>query len=364
LALKEISFNLPDMATNLKTFFFCLFLLQFGIAFSQVGGKGIYKFVDLPPSSRTASLGGNLISVKDDDVTLAIQNPSLLNESMDNHLALSYIDYLADINFGSVAYAHKFDSINTGMIGMQYINYGTFTRADENGNELGTFTAGEYNLFAGYSRQWKNFSYGGQLKLIYSDFVDGYTSIGAMVDIAGTYSNPKSGLTAGLVFKNIGYEFKPYATTREPTPFEIQLGASIKPKHMPVRFSVALTHLETPDMTYINTEAPQAIDLATGKPIVTQISVGDKIFRHFVFGAEILISKNFNLRVGYNVQRRQEMMIPDNKGMVGYSFGAGIRINKFHISYGRSVFSLAGGSNTFTITSNLSEFYKKESSKQ
>jgi hypothetical protein len=350
------------MARNIKSIFCVLFLFKLSISSAQIGGQGVFKFVDLPPSSRTASLGGNLISVKDDDVTLAIQNPSLLNASMDNHLALSYIDYLADINFGSVAYAHKFDSINTGMIGMQYINYGTFIRADEAGNELGTFTAGEYNLFTGYSRQWKRFSYGGQLKLIYSDFVDGYTSFGAMVDIAGTYSNPDKGFTLALVLKNIGYQIKPYAYTHEPVPFEIQIGASVKPRHMPVRFSAALVHLETPDMTYINTEAPQTIDLATGQPIVQKISFGDKVFRHFVFGAEILISKNFNLRVGYNVQRRQELMIPDNKGTVGYSFGAGIRINKFHISYGRSVYSLAGGSNTFTITSNLSEFYRKGNS--
>jgi hypothetical protein len=348
------------MVGNRKFTLLFAFLLPVFISSAQIGGNGIFKFVNLPPSSRTASLGGNLISVKDDDLTLAIQNASLLNRTMDNHLALSYIDYMAGINFGSVAYAHSFDSLNTGMIGMQYINYGTFVRADENGNVLGTFSAGEYNLFAGFSRQWKKFSYGGQLKLVYSSFADNYTALGAMADISGTYYDPDKGFTAALVFKNIGYEFKPYFDLREPTPFEIQLGFSEKLKHMPVRFSMILTHLETPDMTYINTEAPPTIDLATGKPIPQTISFGDKIFRHFVFGAEILISKNFNLRVGYNVERRQEMMIPDNKGAVGYSFGAGIRINKFHISYGRSVYSLAGGSNTFSITSNLSEFTRRE----
>jgi len=356
LALRVFYFNLRDMARNLQlSLVFIALFAMFG-AKAQIGGTGIYQFVDLAPSSRISSLGGNLISVKDDDPTLAIQNPSLLNASMDNHLALSYLDYLAGVNFGSVIYAHSFDSINTGSIGMQYINYGTFTRADENGNITGSFTAGEYNLFAGFSRQWKKFSYGGQLKLIYSTLVDNYSSLGAMVDISGTYADPDKGFTAALLFKNMGYEITKYADVREPTPFEIQLGFSEKLKHMPIRFSVILTHLESPDMTYINTNAPQTIDLATGKPIVQTISLGDKIFRHFVFGAEILISKNFNIRVGYDVQRRQELMIPDDKGVVGYSIGAGIRINKFHISYGLAVYSLAGSSNTFTITSNLSEF--------
>ena len=133
---------------------------------------------------------------------------------------------------------------------------------------------------------------------------------------------------------------------------------------MPIRFSVILTHLETPDMTYINTNAAQTINLATGLPIVQNITLADKVFRHFIFGAEILVSQNFNIRLGYNVERRQELSIPNDKGTVGYSIGAGIRINKFHISYGLTEYSLAGASNTFTITSNLSEFTQRSSPKQ
>ncbi len=343
------------MTGNLKSICVAICVLSVSSALGQIGGNGIMKFVDLAPSSRVAALGGNVISVKDDDLTLAIQNPSLLNESMDNHFAISYIDYLAGINFGSLAYAHAYDSINTGMIGMQYINYGTFTAADVNGNITGTFSAGEYNFFAGYSRQWHNFSYGGQLKMIYSN-LDQYNSYAACIDLSGTYFDKPKGFTAAVVFRNIGYQFKPYSDIREPMPFEIQAGVSEKPAHMPIRFSVILTHLETPDMTYINTNAPQTIDLATGQPIVQTITVGDKIFRHFVFGAEIIISKNFNIRLGYNVERRQELSIPTDMGLVGYSIGAGIRVNRFHISYGLSGYSLAGSSNTFTITTNLSDF--------
>jgi|SRR6185437_10516837 len=344
------------MTRNPRNLFVVICLLSFTEIHAQIGGTGIMKFVDLPPSSRTASLGGNLISVKDDDVTLAIQNPSLLNESMDNHFAISYIDYLAGSNIGSIVYAHSFDSINTGMIGMQYINYGTFIGADPNGDLTGNFTAGEYNLFAGYSRQWrKYFSYGGQLKLLYSDLYIA-NSIAAEIDLSGTYK--KKGFTAAVVFKNIGYQIKPYEDVREPMPFEIQAGVSEKPEHMPVRFSMILTHLETPDMTYINTNAPVTTDLATGQPIVKKITFGDKVFRHFVFGAEILISKNFNIRVGYNVERRQELSIATDMGLVGYSIGAGIRVNRFHISYGLAGYSLAGASNTFTITTNFSDFKK------
>ncbi|MDQ3073756.1 MAG: hypothetical protein M3Q97_10895, partial [Bacteroidota bacterium] len=68
-------------------------------------------------------------------------------------------------------------------------------------------------------------------------------------------------------------------------------------------------------------------------------------------------SQNFNLRIGYNHQRRKEMTIENNRGAVGYSFGVGLRVSKFHLSYGRSVYHLAAASNTFTITTDLSQIF-------
>ena len=336
----------------------CLFSLY---AHAQIGVYGIYKFVNLAPSSRIASLGGNLISVKDDDVTLAIQNPSLLNKSMSNHFAISYLDYLAGTNFGSLVYARNFDSSGrniTAMAGMQYINYGEFVRADEAGNKLGTFSAGEYNFFVGASRQWKRFSYGGQLKFIYSQY-DVYKSSGAAVDLSGTYYNPIKRFTAALVVKNMGFQFQTYDKVREPLPFEVQAGISIWPKQMPFRFSVIAHDLNRMNMTYRDTNLSTKTDFNTGVTSVVVPPFSEQIFRHLIFGVEVIISKNFNLRVGYNHEMRKEMTIENNRGLVGYSFGAGFRVNRFHISYGRSLYSVAGGTNTFTITTNFNDFMKQ-----
>ncbi|MGZ5283633.1 MAG: type IX secretion system protein PorQ, partial [Bacteroidia bacterium] len=100
------------------------------------------------------------------------------------------------------------------------------------------------------------------------------------------------------------------------------------------------------------------IDLATGEIKVDEPSFADKLGRHINFGAEILISKNFHLRAGYNHQRRKEMSIPDRRGFVGYSYGFGFRVSKFNISYGRAAYHIGGASNTFTMTSNLSQWMK------
>ncbi|GAJ03981.1 unnamed protein product, partial [marine sediment metagenome] len=46
---------------------------------TQVGGKSTYQFLNLPVSARAASLGGKINSIKDNDLSLAFYNPSLLN---------------------------------------------------------------------------------------------------------------------------------------------------------------------------------------------------------------------------------------------------------------------------------------------
>jgi hypothetical protein len=344
--------------------FFCLFIALSIGAKAQIGGTGIYKFMNLPPSSRTASLGGTQISVKDEDVSLGIQNPALLNPQMHNHVQMSFIDYMTDIHLGSFAYARSFDSSKvTGMAGIQFINYGSFRRMDERGNDLGTFTAAEYNIFAGASKTWRRYSYGIETKLLYST-LEHYNSFGIGFDLGGAYEDTARGLMIGAVVRNIGFQIKPYADMREPLPFEVQLGASLKPEHMPIRFSILAHDLQKPNLTYENPDELKQTDLLTGEVINEKIPFSEKIARHFNFGAEILITKNFNVRVGYNHERRKEMVVEDGKrGAVGFSYGFGFKVSKFVVSYGRSNYHIAGGSNTFTLSSNLSEVFRKKAAR-
>ena len=69
--------------------------------------------------------------------------------------------------------------------------------------------------------------------------------------------------------------------------------------------------------------------------------------------------------MGYNHQRRQELKLKEDSksGMVGFSFGFGIKIKKFQFDFARSIYSLAGASNHIGITTKLSDFVKKEAEK-
>ena len=335
--------------------------------FCQVGGNNTYEFLNLVSSAKVAALGGEVISIKDDDLNLAWHNPSLLNSEMHNHLTLSFVDYFSDINYGSVIYSRTYEKYGSFSAGMQYLHYGTFKEADETGNILGEFTADDYTLNLGWGRGIDSmFSIGANLKMIYSSYyLYEYNSFGIAFDLAGTYHNAKRQLTCAVVIKNTGVQIKAYRKkNREPLPFEIQLGVSKRLKHAPFRLSVIARNLEKWDLTYTDpNNSPSTFDPLTGEEIKQKKKIGDKIMRHFVFGGEFLLTKNFNIRFGYNYKRRKELQVATKRALTGFSWGVGLKVSKFHISYGRASYHLVRGTNHFTITTNLSEFYSKADAK-
>ena len=332
------------------------------LATAQIGGDHTYDFLNIPVSARVGALGGNLISVKDDDPNLSVDNPSLLNPEMNSTLSLTYIDYFADINYGYVSYVKDMKKYGTFSSGIKYINYGNFTETDEGGNELGNFTAGEYAFILGWGKALDtSWSVGANLKPVYSSLYQ-YNSFGIATDLGVTYYNPVRQFTASAVIKNMGMQLKPYVEgNREPLPFEVQMGVSKRLKHMPLRVSVIATHLEQWDLTYddsTSTNTNNTTVLENNVETEPKKNYLDKAMRHVVVGAEFVPSKSFNLRFGFNYKRRKELALTNRPGMVGFSWGMGIRVKKFHLSYGSARYHLAGSTNHFTLTTKISEFYR------
>lgn len=308
------------------------------------------------------ALGGSSISHRDDDVSLAYQNPALLNKEMDKRLSLTFNDYFAGINVGYAAYGFHLPKLGTFHAGMQYVDYGSFDRADLTGEIVGQFQAGEYCFTAGWGRSIDSlFSVGANLKTIYSAF-DQYTSFGMAVDLGASYLSRNKLFEMGITVKNFGKQFTTYVPgVQESLPFELQFGASARLAHLPLRFSIVGHNLQQPDISFREARFPeQEIDPLSGDTIYNKISVANKIFRHAIFGAELNLSKAITLRAGYNYQRRQEMKVASRFGTVGISWGIGIKVYKFRMEYSRSAYHLAGSPNHFTLSAKLSEFYRKQ----
>jgi hypothetical protein len=342
-----------------------LFTLIFtpGLVSGQVGGKGTYQFLNLPNSARIAALGGNFLAINDDDITLTLANPSLINEKMHNQLGISFVEYYTDINYGFAQYSRTFEKAGSFVGTMQYIDYGKFQETDEAGVQYGYFNAGEYALNVGWGRKLTpRWSVGSNLKFIYSS-LESYNSFGMAVDVAGSYFSKDELFDASLIFRNIGYQIVAYHSgNHEPLPFEIQGGLSKKFKHIPFRFSALFTHLEKWDVRYENPVNPSGgIDPVTGEP--NEISgideFADNLMRHIIIGGEITIAKVLSLRGSYNYQRRQEMKVPEKLSTIGFSWGFGMRVKQFQFSYARSAYHLVGSPNFVTVMVDLDGFGKK-----
>ncbi len=341
----------------LKKIGFLLSIISGVLSHAQTGGNNTYEFLNLSSSARVAALGGHQIALKDNDPFLAFDNPSLLNKEMDNKLALNYVNYISDIGSGFASYTKSFENVGTFSGAIKFIDYGQFTETDNAGNEIGDFSAGEYAFVIGYARELDtNFSVGGNIKAIYSNFYD-YNSVGAAVDISATYLSLDRNFTMALVAKNIGRQITSFNEEDESLPFEIQYGLTKRFKNVPIRLGLVLHNLQQWDLSYDNPNDDQESSILNDP---TQEENDNKFLdnlgRHVILNTEFLVSENFNIRFGYNYLRRAELKIDEELGSVGFSWGLGFRINKFHLSYGRSAFHQAAATNTFSVSTRLSDF--------
>lgn len=323
---------------------------------AQSGGNNTFEFLNLVAPARIAALGGNAIATRSDDITLITQNPALLSAQMDQQVSLSYVGYIAGIRYGNVMMAKNFNQTGNFAFNFHYVSYGTFDETSATSEKMGTFNSGEYAFNLCWSKALdSSFYIGTNLKYILSSLGDN-SSDGIAADVGMNWYSEKKFLSASVVVKNFGRQLKTYAgSEREDLPFEIQAGISKQLPKAPFRFSLIAQQLQKFDLTYSD-PTQSGIDPLTGESRAEKITFRDKLVRHLILNAEILFSKNFNARIGYNFLRRNELGFPEKKGLSGISLGLGFRVNRFQFSYAYSVFNTAAGSNHFTITTNIKSF--------
>ncbi|MBR9846499.1 MAG: type IX secretion system protein PorQ [Algicola sp.] len=333
------------------TTFICLFTTF--VFYAQVGGESTFQFLNLVSSPRQAALGGKVITNYDYDVTSGLFNPASINAEMDNQLAVNYSSYLGGISYGTAAYAYTWDRhVQTLHIGMTYINYGEFDGYDLNGVSTGTFTGNEAALSAGYAYQipYSDFYIGANFKMITSK-LEQYNSIGVAADFGAMYINERLDFRAALSVRNFGTQIVTYAGLNEKLPLEISLGLSQTLENMPLRWHLTFENLQRWPLSFSN-PARATTDLDGNQ---TQEKVGflNELMRHTVIGAELFPERGFNIRMGYNFRRAEELRIEDQRNFSGLSFGIGIKLNKMRFSYTHARYTSASNTSFFGLQIDL-----------
>jgi hypothetical protein len=237
-------------------------------------------------------------------------------------------------------------------LGIQHIGLGSIDGYDDTGNLTLSFSSAETAITLGHSRKAGNFQMGVNMKLVSSNIAS-YRSNALLFDIGGVFVHPNKQLNIGMAIKNVGVVFNDYTEESDSKPpLDVQIGATFKPEHMPLRFSFTAYQFANSgdDIAYYELDNRLQQDEPGGF---------DKMARHFVIGTELLISDNVNFRLGYNHLVRKELRLDAKSGGAGISYGFMFRVKAVEFAYSRGGYHVAGGAHHFTMTFNTNKMLRR-----
>lgn len=276
--------------------------------------RSAYNFLRLPVSAHAAALGGDNITIIDDDQMLIFSNPALLASVSDKTISLSYMNYMAGTSMAGAAFNRVVKEKASWAASAQYIGYGTMKQTGTDGTQQGEFSAKDIAVAGYFSYMLSERIVGGITAKFVTSYIGNYSSIGMGVDLGLNYYDPDHDWSVSLVGKNLGGQLKAYDDEYDPMPIDIQLGVSKRFAHTPFRVSATLVDLNHWNYKFTN---------------------------HLVVGIDAALSESIWLGAGYNFRRANEMNIDDADGGgthgAGLSFGAGLNLQRFklNIAYGK-----------------------------
>jgi hypothetical protein len=290
--------------------------------------QNTYEFLRLDMSARASALGGSFVS-NNDDPDVIFYNPAGIQLLEENPVSFSFVKHLLDINLASLSYSTEYEGIGRFGAAVKYINYGSFTEADEFGNRGSEFGAGEAVFLLGYANELDpNFYYGVNAKFIYSG-IEKYSSTAVGFDIGLHYAVPVQNINVGFSVLNLGTQISSYIDTKEELPLDMVIGISKRLEYLPLKLSL--------DFHKLNEEREDFFER----------------FKAFTIGAEFTLSKPLRLRFGYDNEKRNELKIGSFAGIAGFNVGLGIHISEYRFDYGFSSMGAIGALHRISLSTIL-----------
>ncbi len=299
--------------------------------------SAVFNFLRLPLSAHAAALGGNNISLIEDDITLAYHNPALLTNVSDNTLNLNYMTYITDSKVAGAMYNKVFGERSVGAVAARYVDYGSFEGYDENNIATGSFNAKDIEVKLMYSYLLTDQLSGGVSGKFITSKYESYSSVALGVDLGLNYYNEEENFSASLTFNNLGGQVKAFDDKSEKLPFDIQFGLTKRFAHAPLRLSVTLNNLNHWSKKYFYN--------ADG----SEDKFSELLFKHAIFGADLLLGENLTVSLGYNYRISQEISVAGSK-WDGISAGAQLAIKRVKLGASYSKLHVSSSSLLFNIS--------------
>lgn len=298
----------------MKRAFTALILMSGLASVSAQVSQNVYNFLRLPVSAHAAALGGDNITVVDNDASLMFHNPALLSSVSDKTVGLNYMNYMSGANTASASFNRAMGDRATWAVSGQYVDYGKMKEVDADNVQRGDFSAKDIALTGYFSYLLTDRIAGGVASRVIASYIGDYNSVAVGVDLGLNYCDSGSGWSVSLLAKNLGGQLSAYDEEYEKMPFDLQFGVSKRLIGTPLRFSATLVDLNHTEYKFIN---------------------------HWVVGAEVLLSQTMWVGAGYNFRRANEMKTGDAENEsshgAGLSVGGGINLDRLqlNVAYGK-----------------------------
>ncbi len=273
-----------------------------------------FNFLRLPVSAHTAALGGDNITLVEDDETLIFENPALLSSVSDKTIALTYMNYMSGASVASASFNRVVKRRASWAASAQYANYGKMKEVDENNVQTGEFSAKDIAVAGYFSYMLTDKLVGGIAAKFITSYLGDYNAIGIGVDLGLNYYDADHNWSLSAVAKNLGGQVKAYHENYDPMPIDVQIGASKQLAHVPLRVSATLVDLNHWNYRFVN---------------------------HLVVGAELVFAPSIWVGAGYSFRRAYEMKVGSDGDQsshgAGWSFGGGVNLERFklNLAYGK-----------------------------
>lgn len=274
----------------------------------------VFNFLRLPVSAHVAALGGDNITIGDDDGTLVFHNPALINNGSDRSLSLGMMTYMQGSITAAASWQQYVGERGTWGVQGRFINYGEMKETTYTGEQTGTFGAKDIAVGGSFAYALGNHWNGGITARMVTSYIGQYNSLAAAVDLGLNYFDAHRGWSISAVARNLGGQLTAYEDDFERMPLDLQLGLSKRLMGSPLRFSATLVRLND-----------------------WQYGIG----HHLVLGADLLLSEQFYLAAGYNTLRAKEMKVTageeESSHGAALSLGAGMQLErlKLHVAYAK-----------------------------
>ena len=305
-------------------------LMLFAIMTRAQESQEVYSFLRLPVSAHVAALGGDNISISDDDPTLIFHNPALIANVSDKSLNLNYMTYMEGCKTASASFVKARKERATWGLSAQYMDYGKIKQTTADNIEQGDFSAKDIALAGTFTYLLSNRISGGITARFVSSTIGSYSSAAVAVDLGISYLDEEEGWSLAAVAKNLGGQIKAYDDDFERLPLDLQIGITKRLIGSPLRLSATLSRLNNWDQGFI---------------------------KHLAIGGDLLLGTQFYVSAGYNFRRASEMKITDSEGSsnhgAGLSLGGGIQLQRFKLNVGYAKYHVSASSLLVNVTYTL-----------